>query len=46
MITIGRIPRKAQGIFKKVSGHFGVRAFSHFCGLVVAMCTIVADYLK
>ena len=37
MITIGRMPRKAQGISRKVSRHFGVRAFSHFCGLVVAM---------
>ena len=37
MVSIGRIPRKTQGFFKGIAGHFSARAFRHFWGLVLAM---------
>jgi len=37
MVTIGRIPEKAQAFFKGLAGRFSARAFRHFWGLVLAM---------
>ena len=37
MVTIGRIPRVAQAFFRPLREHFGVRAWQHFWGLVLAI---------
>jgi len=37
MITIGKIPRKVQRFFRPLEHYFSRPAWSHFCGLVLAM---------
>jgi len=37
MVTIGRMPRKVQSLFRPLQDHFGKKAWGHFWQLVLAI---------